>query len=159
MSKTQTSAAKPYVFVRIKPFNPRKGIRTQRYTVFGLRFEESRGWYRLSRTIEGTMSGEDQKIDVVKFFSELRQSDDPESPFVFDVCEEEEAKAIQLAERKAKESKSAAVEEAVDMQTIDLSKPAKEAGNQRPLPPSGSGASAEEGRRRSRGGRSVASAE
>jgi hypothetical protein len=48
------------IFVRIKPnalLKPRARRNWRRYRIFGLEFREERGWYRIPRTSEATVSG------------------------------------------------------------------------------------------------------
>jgi hypothetical protein len=103
-----SSAVSDPIFVRIKPRNVRKRPNPQRYTIFGLRFEEERGWYEIARTAEAVVSGEYQAVDVAKFLSEVREGEDPNAPLMFDVCSEKEAKEIQTREHRQKAESAAA---------------------------------------------------
>lgn len=88
------------MFVRLKPYNPRKGYVRRRQMVEGVRFDVDHNWYR---------------IDDHAFAERLRamtQDDaDPDSAALFDVCTEAEARAIQERERERKGA--ASVDDAV----------------------------------------------
>lgn len=103
-----TTTADPTIFVRIKPRDVRKRPNPQRYTIFGLRFEEERGWYEIARTAEAVISGEFQPVDVAKVLSEVREGEDPNAPLMFDVCSEKEEKEIQARERRQKATSAVA---------------------------------------------------
>jgi hypothetical protein len=123
-------------YLRIHPREPKKGYRVRVYNVYGSPFAEERGWYRVSFR-------EDQ-------FAILRmirnEPDNPDSKPVFDICTEEERKALEAAEARAKEPRgqhSAAVDlnrsesearyaedrargrNSVDLTTSDLRRPAE----------------------------------
>lgn len=72
--------------VRLKPYNKKKGHVLRRYTYRGIRFQGSRGWYRVTG-------------DVAGYLGKVRQvPDDADSPPAFDVCSEAEAKEIDKLE-------------------------------------------------------------
>lgn len=73
--------------VRIKPYNKKRRHLTRRYTVFGVKFEVERGWYRV-------------KGPVADYLENVTSDGDPDSPLIFDVCSEEEALAIETKERR-----------------------------------------------------------
>jgi len=83
------------MFVRLKPYNPRRGHVRRRQMVEGVRFDGEHNWYR---------------IDDHAFAERLRvmtqDENDPESAALFDVCTEAEARAIQERERERKGSAS-----------------------------------------------------
>lgn len=71
-------------FVRIRPFNKQRGQLTRRYVFRGFRFEESSGWYQVPDDVADALQGM------------LTFPDNPDSKPVFDVCTEEEAKAMSV---------------------------------------------------------------
>src|SRR3989304_6336744 len=84
--------------VRLKPFDPKKKHVIERYTAFGLRFEEKRGWYRVSD-------------EVAAYLATVHQvPGDEDSPLAFDVCSEEEAQRLETAEKKKAEERARAPE-------------------------------------------------
>lgn len=84
------------MLVRVKPFDLKKGHLIRRYTAFSTRFDEKRGWYRVSE-------------DVAQYLSTVHQvSGDEDSPLVFDVCTEEQAREIEAAERRRAEERAQA---------------------------------------------------
>ena len=105
-------------FVRIKPFNPKRGHLLRKFThaPSGKRFDESHGWYR------GIDAGLAQALKEIHVHAH-----DMDSPFAFDVCTEAEAKAIDASEHKAKERKSA--HDATDLTTRDLRTGSREFGS------------------------------
>lgn len=72
--------------VRLKPYNKKKGHLLQRYTYRGIRFQGSRGWYRVSGDVAGYL----KRVFQVP--------GDADSPPAFDVCTESEAKEIDKLE-------------------------------------------------------------
>ncbi len=77
------------MFVRLKPFNPKRGHLLRRYTFQGIKFHEERGWYRVSK-------------DVAEHLKAVHQvAVDLHSPMAFDVCTEEQAKATDAKEVEA----------------------------------------------------------
>lgn len=106
--------------VRIKPFNPKKGYKIQRYMAFGIKFEEARGWYKIGEYIVrySEENEEEQDFNFVQYLKSVRNNnEDPDSPLAFDVCTPEEAQALQAAEKAAKE---AAIAKAENPHPIDL---------------------------------------
>jgi len=84
--------------VRLKPYNPKRGCVIRRYTVYGFRFEETRGWYEVSGT-------------VAAYLETIHQiPTDENSPKAFDVCSPKEAQVVENAERKATDEKARASE-------------------------------------------------
>ncbi len=108
--------------VRLKPHDPKKGHVIQRYTAFSIRFEERRGWYKVSD-------------EVAAYLATVHQlPGDEDSPLAFDVCSEEEAQRIEAAEKKKAEERARAAEPNVaqpydvsakgpDLSTADLPQP------------------------------------
>lgn len=74
------------VFARLKPYDGKRHVRRS-YTVFGIKFVENRGWYKVDEP-------------VAAYLATVRQVDsDPDSNPAFDLCSEAEAKAIDNKER------------------------------------------------------------
>ena len=97
--------------VRLKPYAPKKGNFLRRYTAFSVRFDESRGWYRVT----------DEVAEYLKGVHQI--SGDEDSVLAFDVCTEAEGKAIDEAEKKkAEERAKAAQPNIADITTVDVSK-------------------------------------
>jgi len=108
--------------VRLKPYDPKKGHVIQRYTAFSIRFEERRGWYKVSD-------------EVANYLSTVHQvPTDEDSPLAFDVCSEEEAQRIEAVEKRKAEERARAAEPNVaqpydvstkggDLTTVDLPQP------------------------------------
>ncbi|HEU4406971.1 MAG TPA: hypothetical protein VFS43_17010 [Polyangiaceae bacterium] len=70
------------LFVRLRPFDPRRRQTLRRYTYRGIVFAEDRGWCRV-------------EADVAAYLRGVRQApDDPHAPAAFDVCTEEEARRL-----------------------------------------------------------------
>jgi len=118
-AKEAESLEQAPIFVRIKPRNERKGIRMRRYRVFGMQFVEATGWYKVSRFVTAEVSGREQLVDTKEYFSNVRNTDNEDSPLAFDVCTEAEARAIDEAERKAAEPKRKSADP-VDLTTADV---------------------------------------
>lgn len=109
------------VLVRIKPHNPRRGYKLRKYLVYGMKYEEKAGWYKINKY----MRQGGKTIDVGQYLSEVRNdSNDPESPLAFDVCTKEEASSIEAKEKKEKERKASAAQpraaDPVDLTTADV---------------------------------------
>ena len=84
--------------VRLKPYDPKKGHVIRRYTAFGVRFDEARGWYKVSDEVAAYLATVHQRPG------------DEDSPAAFDACTEEEAKALEVAEKKKAEERARAAE-------------------------------------------------
>lgn len=109
--------------VRLKPYDPKKGHKIRQYMVFGIRFEESKGWYRVPAVFirYNNENEPESQIDVVDYLRQVRQdNDDPDSPLAFDVCTPAEAKALDDA---VKAAKARAVASAENPRPIDLVSP------------------------------------
>ena len=77
------------LFVRLKPYDPRRGYVLRRYTYRGIKFHEERGWFRVPK-------------DVAEYLRAVHQSPgDEHSPLAFDVCSEAEAKNLETKEKEA----------------------------------------------------------
>ncbi|MFZ5446564.1 MAG: hypothetical protein ACOZQL_41635 [Myxococcota bacterium] len=85
------------LLVRLKSFDPRRGQIVRRFTYAGIKFHEERGWYRVEK-------------NVADYLRTVRQvAGDDVTPLAFDVCSEEEAKALDVREEsEAKVRKAAA---------------------------------------------------
>lgn len=70
------------LLVRLKSYDPRRGVVLRRFTYKGIKFQEERGWYRVEPEIAAYLRG-------------VRQSaGDDSSPLAFDVCTLEEAQRL-----------------------------------------------------------------
>jgi hypothetical protein len=83
------------MFVRLKPYNPRRGYVRRRQMVEGVRFDVDHNWYRI-----------DDHAFAERLRAMTQDESDPESPALFDVCTESEARSIQERERERKGSAS-----------------------------------------------------
>ena len=80
-------------FVRIHPRAPKKGYRARIHSVYGIPFDEARGWYEVSF-----------RADQLRLLKNIRnETDNPDSKPVFQVCTMEERKQIEADEKRAKE--------------------------------------------------------
>lgn len=70
-------------FVRLKPYNPKRGIKVRRYHIGGVLFREDRGWHLVK----------DQAL-LEKLEGLTQDRNDPDSPLLFDIVTREEAEAI-----------------------------------------------------------------
>lgn len=76
----------PELLARIRP-NPRKPGQKRQYTVFGIRFQEERGWYKVDERTAVYLR--DVKVDDT--------DPDPEGPKLFEVKTREQAEAAEAA--------------------------------------------------------------
>ena len=84
--------------VRLKPHDPRRGFVLRRYTYRGIKFHVERGWYRVTK-------------DVADYLKDVRQVAGQEhSPPAFDICSDDEAKAIDAKEKEGAAEKAAATD-------------------------------------------------
>ena len=74
------------MLVRLKPYDPRRGFVLRRFTYAGIKFHEERGWYRVDTAV----------ADYLRSVHESPESDF--TPLAFDVCTDDEAKAIDARE-------------------------------------------------------------
>jgi len=74
------------MLVRLKPYDPRRGFVLRRFTYAGIKFHEERGWYRVDKAV----------ADYLRTVHEAPESDF--TPLAFDVCTEDDAKAIDARE-------------------------------------------------------------
>lgn len=76
--------------IRLKPFNPRKGLKLRTYTYKGTAYKSEAGWYEVPDTIAAYLSTVHQ------------EENNPESPPAFDVCATRaDAMALETAEKRA----------------------------------------------------------
>lgn len=87
------------LLVRLKPYDHRRGHVLRRYTYAGIKFQVERGWSRVEKAVG----------DYLRSVRQL--PGDEYSPLAFDVCTEEEAKAIDAAESDASKLKRSAADE------------------------------------------------
>lgn len=85
--------------VRLKAGEARRGYVLRRFTYKGIKFVPERGWYRVAKAIA-------DYLETVRHVS-----GDDHSPLAFDVCTEEEAKALE--ERETAQERPALVADAV----------------------------------------------
>ena len=103
MAKTQQKQDDVFM-VRLKPRNEKRGIKLRRYSVFGHRFDEEAGWYRVSQFVMDVddKTGTRRRVDLIDYLKRVRNdNDDPHSPLAFDVCTPSEAEALDKAEEEA----------------------------------------------------------
>src|SRR5579862_5594173 len=75
------------MLVRLKPHDPRRKFVLRRFAYAGILFHEERGWYRVP-------------VEISDYLRGVRQSEfNPYSPPAFDVCTEEEARALEAQEQ------------------------------------------------------------
>lgn len=87
------------MLIRLKSHDPRRGHVMRRYTYRGIKFQEDRGWYRVEK-------------EVAEYLRTVRQvATDEHSPLAFDVCTEEEAKALDKKEQDAEKKRRAATDD------------------------------------------------
>lgn len=84
------------LLVRLRPYAPRQGFVMRRYSAFGIRFEEGRGWYEVPRSIG----------EYLKTVHEAAEN--PGSPLAFDVCTREGARQLEETEKRLSETAVAA---------------------------------------------------
>jgi hypothetical protein len=115
------------LLVRLKAFDPRRGHVLRRYTYAGIKFHEERGWYRVAR-------------DVGAYLRTVHESAEAEySPLAFDVCTEEEARALDTREETESKVRRAAVDDLKvsvarpdAVVTVDVAEPRTSTGAQGP---------------------------
>ena len=84
--------------VRLKPHDPRRGHVMRRYTYRGIKFHVERGWYRVEKP-------------VADYLKDVRQVVGQEhSPPAFDICSDDEAKAIDAKEKEGAAPKASAAD-------------------------------------------------
>jgi len=76
------------MFIRIHPFNPKRGFKIKRFNYRGQKFESERGWYQV----------EDDFAEEVR---DLKQNPyEEDSKPVFEVADEDGAKALSLVDHE-----------------------------------------------------------
>lgn len=74
------------LLVRLKPYDPRRGHVLRRFTYAGIKIHEERGWYRVSK-------------EVAEYIRGVHQiPGEAYTPLAFDVCTDDEAKALDVRE-------------------------------------------------------------
>ena len=74
------------LLVRMRPFDPRRGAKLRRFTYAGIRFQPERGWYRVEKPVAEYLRGVRQAVG------------DAHAALAFDVCTDDEAKALEAQE-------------------------------------------------------------
>ena len=95
-------------FVRIHPYEPKRGHKVKRYGVFGIMFQESVGWYQVKMR--------EEQFDILSNIVQNPESN--ETKPVFDICTESERKDLERRERIAKAPKPEDVE-VLDLDSTD----------------------------------------
>lgn len=108
-------ASNEVVFVRIKPYNPRKQ-RVRSYSVFGLKFIEGK-WYRLSRYMDKSVGGVIQKVDIAEYMRKARNEHAPDSVNIFDVVNSQQEADEIMEQEKALEAQQSPTSMAIDLTT------------------------------------------
>ena len=91
--------AKTKMYVRLKPFNRKRGHMLRRYAYRGVRFYEGR-WYKVPEVL-------------AKGLGEIRQRHgDIDAPYAFDVASEDQAREIEQTERMRDELEKRKVQNA-----------------------------------------------
>jgi hypothetical protein len=86
------------LFVRLKPYDPRRGQLIRRFTYRGIKFHDDRGWLRVPK-------------EVADYLREVREvPSDQHSSLAFDVCTEAEAKSLDAAEQESAVTRKTASE-------------------------------------------------
>lgn len=85
------------MLVRLRPYAPRQGQKIRRYMVYGMRFDEGRGWYEVPKA-------------VAEYLRTVRGDSAENAPFAFDVQTQEGAMDLEERERRAKAEEVAKAE-------------------------------------------------
>jgi hypothetical protein len=89
----------PTLLARLKPHDPRRGHVLRRFTYAGIKFDERRGWYRI-------------EPDVAEYLRTVHQRPaDPHTPLAFDVCTDEEARALDARDKEAANPRKTATDD------------------------------------------------
>jgi len=87
------------MLVRLKPHDPRRGCVLRRFAYRGIKFHQERGWYRVEQA-------------VADYLCAVRQvAGDEHSPLGFDVCTDDEAKALDAREKEGAVPRAAATDD------------------------------------------------
>lgn len=89
------------VLVRLKPYDRKRKQVVRQYTIFGMRFKESRGWYEVDK-------------EVARMLEPLQQpatGDTPADlmPKLFDIMTHDGAAALEEAQRRRQEERAKAI--------------------------------------------------
>lgn len=83
------------MLVRLKAHDPKRGHHLRCFSMAGMKFLSTRGWYSVPS-------------EVAEYLRGVRQVDgDSMSPLAFDVCSEAEAQALEVREQEEREQRSA----------------------------------------------------
>lgn len=83
------------MLVRLKAHDPKRGHHLRCYSMAGMKFLATRGWYSVP-------------AEIADYLRTVRQIDnDAMSPLAFDVCSEAEAQALEVREQEEREQRSA----------------------------------------------------
>ena len=105
------------IWVRLKPFNERKGNKLQRFSIYSMRFEEKRGWYVIPAMLE---LANGKVVNLAEILRKYRNdNEDPDSALAFDVMSEEEARNLDETQRREAEERKAA-RDAISINPTDL---------------------------------------
>ena len=87
------------LLARLKPYDPRRGHVLRRFTFAGIKFDELRGWYRV-------------EPEVADYLRKVRQRPiDPHTPLAFDVCTDDEARAMDARDKEAANPRKTATDD------------------------------------------------
>ena len=86
------------MLVRLKSYDVRRGHVLRRYTYASIKFQEERGWVRVEKPV----------ADYLRTVHQLPGN--PHSPLAFDVCTDEEAKALEASQAEASKGRRSAVD-------------------------------------------------
>jgi hypothetical protein len=87
------------MLVRLKPYDPRRGHVLRRFTYAGVKIHEERGWHRVTKAVADYLRGVHQVAN------------DEYSPLAFDVCTDEEAKALDVRDEVETKVRRSATDE------------------------------------------------
>lgn len=92
-NESDVAEARPdTMWVRLQPYNPKKGFVLQDFSVLDTRFRADGGWYEVP-------------TDMAEYLATVHERmDDESSPLAFVVLTEEEAHALEERERQAREA-------------------------------------------------------
>ncbi len=109
--KKPEKKAPPVFMVRLKKYDPKKGFRLKQFHVYGQRFEEERGWYKVNEFVTDFdhKTGGRLRVNLIEYLRDVRQNqEDPDSKLAFDVCTPEQASKIDADEEEAIASRAKA---------------------------------------------------
>ena len=77
------------MLVRLKSYDPKKGLVLRRFTYSGIKFQTEHGWYRVEKS-------------VADYLKTVHQNAlDANSPLAFDVMTDEDARALEAREQQS----------------------------------------------------------